>query len=383
MVWFKAGIVTAVDRINAAGGIDGKQVEIVYADTGSMDVATCLQRLTELREAGCVAIMTQTETGAIQWAQENKMPVVIFSNISTDETIVNYNDYVFFSGLNAWGLSKVLAQETAGKQRFNNFVFVGVDQPCTIDAENLLIYESRKLNPDFHIISSYRMGWDDDKFATIVSTIMSLPERPDMILQQGGGPNFVSFAQQASLYGLFDQCDIYNDLTTDTSTAATLVEAGTFPYGKTHGISLLQWWDKSDPEIQKFVDDYHSASLKLGRTQLEPSDSGYTCYLGAMSILKAVEYCVANGKNYADGGELAGAMTKISWRSFSGEHRYRDFDHMLTYDAYYVTSVDGGAEFGNYPVGTNAVRFTPDQYLPALEDMKIYAAQLGYSGRFK
>jgi ABC-type branched-subunit amino acid transport system substrate-binding protein len=383
MVWFKTGIIAAADTINVAGGINGKQVEIVYGDTGSGDIATCLQRLTELKEAGCVAIIAQTESGGMQWAQENKMPVVILSNTSTDETIVNYNDYAFFSGLNAWGLSKMLVAETVGKQKFNDFVFVGVDEACTIDAENLLIYEGKKLNPNFHIISSYRMGWDDDKFATIVSTIMSLPKQPDMILQQGGGPNFVSFAQQSSLYGLFDQCDIYNDLTTDTSTAATLVEAGTFPYGETHGISLLQWWDKSNPEIQEFVDVYHKASLKLGRTELEPSDSGYTCYLGAISILKAADYCIANGTDYTKGDELANAMMKISWKSFSGEHRYRDFDHVLTYDAYYVTSADGGAEFGHYPIGTDVVKFTSDEYLPALEDMKVYAAQLGYPNRFK
>jgi hypothetical protein len=75
-------------------------------------------------------------------------------------------------------------------------------------------------------------------------------------------------------------------------------------------------------------------------------------------------------------------MLKISWTTFSGEHAYRDFDHVLTYDAYYVTSADGGKEFGHYPIGAKVVKLTAKEYLPTLEDMKTYAARLGYPDRF-
>jgi branched-chain amino acid transport system substrate-binding protein len=381
MVWFKTGIVQAVDEINSSGGIDGKQVEIIYGDVGARDGSIGKQRLTELKERGCVAFIAHAEDGAMQWAVENKKPVILYSNTSTQETIVNYNKYAFFTGLNAWGMAKAIATETAGKQGFNSFVFVGVDEACTVDAENLLIFEGKKLNPKFHMIASYRMGWDDDKFATIVSTIMSLPEQPDMILQQGGGPNFVSFAQQASLYGLFEYCDVYNELPTNVGTASSLVEAGTYPYGEIHGLSLLQWWETDNPEIQAYTDAYHKASLKLGDTVLEPSDPA--CYLGTLAILKAVRYCVDNNMDYNDGDVMADAITKISWTSFAGEHKFRDFDHTLTYDVYFVTSADGGEKFSHYPIGANAQKLTADQYLPTLEDMKIYAREIGYPDRFK
>ena len=65
-----------------------------------------------------------------------------------------------------------------------------------------------------------------------------------------------------------------------------------------------------------------------------------------------------------------------------GEHYFRDFDHMLTYDAHYVTSADGGEAFDYYPIGADEVKYTAEEYLPSLEDMKIYAEQLGHADRF-
>ena len=382
MGWSRAGVMMAVDEINEAGGINGKQVELIIKDLGGADTATAMGRLDEMKEEGAVAIMTTTTTNAAQWSSENKLPVILTNNISTEETIINYNPYTFFVGLNAWGVSKMIANETVGKQGYESFSYIGVDQACTVDAENLLIYEGQKINPDFHIIDSYRMNYDDDKYSTIVATVMAETQQPDFILQQGGGATFSGLVQQGNMYNMYDQYDIYTDLTVEASAVNSLVETDSYPYGHIHGISILQWWDTENQEIQDWVNRYREISEEVIGERLEPSDSALYCYLGMKSILMAVQACDDAGEDYTDPDVLAAALCETSFSDFQGEHTFRDFDHMLTYDAYYVTGVDGGEEFQNRPIGGETVKYSPEEWLPAYEDMVIYAEQLGYPDRF-
>lgn len=382
MVWSRAGVYMAVDEFNEAGGINGKQVELVVKDLGNADVATSMGRLDEMKEEGCVAIMTTTTTNAAQWSSENHLPVVLTNNISTEETIINYNDYTFFCGLNAWGISKMIANETVGKLGFKSFSYIGVDQACTVDAENLLVYEGKKLDPEFDVLDSYRMNYDDDKYSTIVATVMAETEQPDFILQQGGGATFSGLVGQGNMYNMYDKYDIYTDLTVEASAVNSLVETDSYPFGHIHGISILQWWDKENEEVQAWIDRYHQISTEVIGEQLEPSDSSFYCYLGMKALLTAIKACDDAGQDYSDPDVLRAAMCEASFTDFQGEHSFRDFDHMLTYDAYFITGVDGGEEFDGRPIGGDAVKYTPDQWLPALEDMKIYAETLGYPDRF-
>lgn len=382
MVWSRAGVNMAVQEFNDNGGINGRKVELVIKDLGNADVATAMGRLDEMKEEGCVAIMTTTTTNAAQWSSENHLPVLLTNNISTEETIINYNDYTFFCGLNAWSVSKMIAKETVGKQGFKSFSYIGVDQACTVDAENLLIYEGQKLNPDFHIIDSYRMNYDDDKYSTIVATVMAETEQPDFILQQGGGATFSGLVNQGNMYNMYERYDIYTDLTVEASAVDSLVETNSYPFGHIHGISILQWWDLDNPEVAAWVEKYHNVSKEVIGEQLEPSDSALYCYLGMKALLSAIKACDDAGKDFTDPEVLAAALCETNFSDFQGTHTFRDFDHVLTYDAYYVTGVDGGEKFNGRPIGGSTVRYSPEEWLPAYEDMVIYAKKLGYPNRF-
>lgn len=381
MVWSRAGVNMAIQEFNEAGGINGKPVELIVKDLGGADVATAMSRLDEMKEAGCVAIMTTSTTNAAQWTSENHLPVIITNNNSTVETIKNYNDYTFFCGLNAWGISKMIAKETVGKLGFKSFTYIGVDQDCTVDAKNLLIYEGKKINPNFFMMEDYTMNYDDDKYATIISTLMSAKESPDFILQQGGGATFSGLVNQGNMYNMYSKYDIYTDLTVEASAVDSLIETNSYPFGHIHGISILQWWDQ-DPEIQAWINKYHEVSKEVIGEQLEPSDSSFYCYLGMKSLLNAIKACDSDGNDYSDPEMLVKYLCEASFSDFQGEHHFREFDHQLTYDAYYVTGVDGGDSFNGRAIGGNTVKYTADEWLPAKEDMEIYAVQLGYPNRF-
>lgn len=384
LIWSRVGGYLAVEEINANGGIRGHRLELVKADIGGADTATAMLRMTELKEQGCVAITTTTTTNPAQWAAEEKIPTFVMNNYSTQLTIANYNDYLFFGGLNAWGIVKILALAAVGEEGHESFAYIGVDTDDTVDAENCFLLEGQKINPNFKKVASYRMDYNDDKYSTIVSTVMSQPEQPDMILQQGGGANFLGFVQQGNMYNMYDRYHAYSDLVVDASAVTALVQSGEYPYGNIHGTCFLRTWDTANAEVAAWVQAYKDLSREMNDgIELVPSGAALCQYLNIKTIAKALEHCIDNGLDYNDGDVLCDALTQVSWEDCFGEHLFRDFDHVLTFDGWYVTSTDGGEEFDHFPIGNaDDICYGWEEWLPSLEDMKTYAAQMGYPDRF-
>lgn len=384
--FFQIGWEVAGQQINKAGGIDGKQVEFVLFDPAN-DAAQVPQRLTDAKSQGCVAAIfacgDDLAPAAATWADSNKFPVAIMSNTSTEITLKHFSEYAFNCGLNAWSFAKILALAAVKDAGKKNFIFCGTDGAATIDAENLLLLEGQKINPDFKDLNSYRVNADDSQFSTIISSIAAA--KPDMVLQQGGGPTFVAFAQQGNLFGLFNVTDVYNDFVVDTSTNSSLAASGAYPYGKTHGIFLLPFWDNTmmDPQLQSFCKDYMANQIAVDSKYVAPADAGLSCYRCAMSIFTGLQDCVKNGKDYTNSEVLADAIKNMSWTDSTGTHKFRDLDNQLTFDIYYGTSTQTGSEaYQGNPVATDIKVYIADQVLPTEQEMKDYAAKLGVTDRF-
>lgn len=384
--YFMNGWEVAAEQVNAAGGIDGKQIEIKVYDPEN-DASMIGQRCTDAKNDGCVAIVfaygDDMAPAAGQWALTNHFPVMMMPNTSTEVTIKNWSDYAFNCGLNAWSFAKVLAKAAVQDEGKKNFVFCGTDGAATIDAENLLLLEGQKIDPDFSCLASYRVSSDDSQFSNIISSIASTA--PDMVLQQGGGPTFVAFAQQGLMFGLFDNSDVYNDFVVDTSTNSSLAEAGQFPYGHTKGMYLLNFWDESqmDENIKGFCDNYMNNPISQENGYVAPSDAGLSCYRCVKSIALGAQSCVDAGTDYTDPQTLTDAIAQISWTDSTGEHHFRELDNQLTFDYYYGVSTQEGSEaYNNSPIATDIVAYTADEVLPTEEEMKAYAETLGVTDRF-
>lgn len=386
MAFFQIGWEAAAEEFNAAGGIDGKNIEFILYDPQN-DAAQVSQCLTDAKNDGCVAALfalgDDLAPTAAEWADANQFPVALQSNTSTELTIKHYSNYIFNVGPNAWSFAKILADAAVGREGKTNFVFCGTDGAATIDAENLLILEGQKINPSFTMLNSYRVSADDSEFSNIIANIASTA--PDMVLQQGGGPTFVAFAQQGNMFGLFNVSDVYNDFVVDTSTNSPLAETGEFPYGHTKGIFLLNFWDKSamDENIAGFCDNYMNNPLTTQNGYVAPSDSGLSCYRGVKAIALGIQACVDAGIDYTDSQALAEAIAGISWTDSTGEHVFRELDHQLTFDVYYGVSTDENSEaYGGNPLAADIITYSAADVLPTKQEMADYAATLGVTDRF-
>lgn len=97
------GVKLAVKEINAAGGVLGKQLEIVQADNASKseESTRAAQKLiTSDKVVAMIGPVTSTNTlGAVPVAQEKKIPLITTSatnpKVTVDERTQKVNDYIF------------------------------------------------------------------------------------------------------------------------------------------------------------------------------------------------------------------------------------------------------------------------------------------------
>ncbi len=375
--WLMASLEATQAYVNGNGGIDGKKLIYTLYDPES-DASTLKQRLTDIKNSGAVLAIAGVNDAlapaAAQWASENEYPVFLTSNTSTEITLGNYSDYAFSMGKNAWGFGKILALHCVGKEGKKNFCFVGTDGAATIDAENFLLYEGKKIDPNFEMLGSFRINFNDTEFSNIIAAATAL--NPEMVLQQGGGPNFVSFCQQASLFGLFDFCDVYNDLVTDASTNQPLIEGDEFPYGKTHGITTLPFWDikNMDEDLQYYYDLWSKTEIATTNGYLV-SEHALNYYNIMKCMLLAVDDCVKNGKDYNDPKVLTEAISNVKWSDYNGNHYFRTgIDNQFVSNLYYGTSAYSDEYPGVAICGPDWETYSGEEFLPSAEEMKAWAA---------
>ncbi len=380
--YFEIGL-RLVKKMFADAGLDENSVEFVLRDQGE-DGSVLKQRMTELKEAGCVGIIAAIADDfgpvAAQWAGENSVPVLFCSNYSTEMTITNYSDYIFGTGLNAWGFIKVLAQEAVGKRGIKNYAYVGTDGAGAADAENILLYEGQKINPDFHCVASYRMSQTETDFSTIIATLMSQEEKPQMTLQQGGNA-VISFVMQAGMYDYYSISSVWSDVIIMPFVVPTLVNAGVYNFDGSFGATPLAWWDD---DFADYCEAFRTVGKEVYDTDYQPVEYSMYLYWAGEALLNAIQTARAENIDITDGQVLKGLLENVSFTDFGSEHHFRDFDHQLTMDLFFVDAVDSGEEHDHLamPADVTAVH-SADDYLPTMEEMKTYGIEkLGVTDRF-
>ena len=366
--WSHVGYELAVKQINESGGINGRPIVIVPKDTGN-DPAITVERMTELKDEGVVAIVGPSSDSlapaAAQWAMENKMVVITQGTSSTKVSVENANPYFFSSGFNAWQIGKLLAMHCVGEKGFESMVFVGTDGAAPNDVRHFFLEEARKINPNFKDLGDFRVSTSNTEFSTIISAIMAA--NPDMVLGGIAGPLFISFVQQAELFGMFDTIDYYGWYTTDASNTQGFKE--NYPAGHTHGIIALPFWFE-DEKSKAFVEAWMATGEELGYGVIYPADLGYGSYNAFMSLAEALK--IAEDFS-ADA--IAEAMLKIKVDLPYGRPAYyREFDHMLITDVWYGDTAWG--EGWEIPIAVNLVEYGEETY-PSEEDFFAHAEKVG------
>lgn len=371
VAWAEAGAELAVKEINDAGGIKGKQVVLVYRDTGN-DPSNVAQRSTELLSEGVVAILGPKGDGeaptAAQWAETNKFPMVTPCTMNTRVTIENASKYMFSCGFNAWAIGNMNALYAKDKG-YKTAYFVGLDGGASADSRDFFV---RAMGDDFKLLGSSQVSSSSTEFSNIISSIVG--RDPDVIISSTSGPNFVSFINQGRMFGLWNIADYLGWYTTDSTNNTALAEAGTYPYGKVHGVSLWPFWMSEIEGNDEMVAAYEQIGEDMYNMTTLPSDMGYTWYIGIKAIAAALE----STEDWSPEG-VTKALETVRFDTIYGKNLgFRDFDHVMNHTYYYVTAVEDTTGTWSIPVGETLYTYEAEEVLPSKEELQAYAEENGY-----
>jgi len=248
------GVKLAMDEINAAGGVNGRKLEIVTRDEQlKPDVAVALAR--ELITAEKVDVLlgplgSNTALAVSEVARENK--ILNFSPSASADAITGAkgHKYIFqlssTSDMDAKRFASILKRQGAKK-----VCFTGWDYAYSTD---LFTNLRKELPADIQVTREYLLKLGTSDYNTLISQLMADPCDTVMNMFFSGG--FISLVKQAEPFGLFKAKKFVSGGNNgDYNIAEALKDK--FPEGMWTFSNDL-WYLDTTPEMKR----YHEAMAK-------------------------------------------------------------------------------------------------------------------------
>ncbi len=363
--FFAPGLYYAINEINAAGGIDGKQVEWVYRDTQG-DASNLTQKLNELKDEGVVAIVGPDSDAmapaAAKWAEANQIVLVSPSTMSTTVALEAHSDYFFTAGLNAWAIINAINSDISDKN-YENYVVIGTDGGSSDDFIKL---SAQTFDAEQSKTVQVTTGTTD--LSSVVMSLMG--DDPDFSISSISATTWTSFFAQASQLGMYDEIMNYGWEFIDS----LYTEIGEdYPAGHFRGV--LGWPHCiQDTEEQQAMT---AAFLQIAQDEFDmtasPGAQMMMWYIAGQSIIEALKIAGADCTTDA----LIDALENIDFATpWADSISYRAMDHALVMPYTFATAVWDDQEAGTVKL-EDVIVMDANELLPSYEDYQSYAETYG------
>jgi branched-chain amino acid transport system substrate-binding protein len=315
----KAALDMFFEETNAAGGVLGKQIELIIRDSKlKPDIGATAARELILSEK-CDFLIGPTSSGVAKAvtnvAKEFKKIIYFHTSNTEDLTTKDFHPYMFQvvpnTGIEGRGISTYLA-----KSPYRRVSFIGPDYAYGHTQWESFQEHLLKLNPDVKILKAVWPKQGETNFAPYIPALMA--ENPEVIYTNLWGGNLSTFIKQAIPYGLFKKATVTSlfDLDLLRATGADMPE-GLLGYAR------LPFYAVDTPEMKAFVDKYYKKYNQW------PSDWACMAYDGMLAITTAIEKAQS-----IDSDEVVKALEGMHWKSLRGDRYIRAEDHMANVGIY-------------------------------------------------
>lgn len=357
-----------VQNLNEAGGINGHKVELVYKDNQGNPTITA-QRLDELLDENVSAVigpfMDTCGPAAAQWATENKIPVVMCCALSTEIGMANASDYVFCAGSSAWAWAKVFAKAVK-EAGYENVYYVGNEGGVPDDVYNFFWEEMAKLDSTVKNAGSVRLSGTESDLSSVITSVMS--SKPDTIVTSLTGGGAITFIQQGSQFGLFDDSDLYGVYIAGADHTESI--GANFPAGK---IWSIDWFPIDFSFTQDWAKEIYEAAGNV-----IPNGASLNFYYACDAVCQAL--ATMDYDKRLDSDALVAAMETIKIKSpiDDTEVYFTDYSHQLVFPMYFCGTVFS-EDWGNIALcDENDYTVYGAESYPTEEEWRAKAAELGY-----
>jgi len=303
-----------VEKINAAGGILGNQVEVITRDDKyKADIA--LGEAKELLIKEEVDILMGSINSAIALAisdlcKKEKVPYIVSFSKSDNITGAKGHRYVFAVTENTAMIGKAGAEALA-KKPYKNYWIAGDDYEYGHAVGGDVWAYLQKLRPDVKLLGEtwWKVGTPD--FTSYITAIQAA--KPDAVIVATGGAGCIPFLKAAKATGFAAQVPIFMHTATELSTLKAIGPDA--PEGVMGTANYMFYY----PDTQANKDFVKEFKAKYNR---EPAVGAYYGYLAANFIKSA--YAKA-GK--VDKEAFIDALEGMKVTGPLGEVEMRAFDH--------------------------------------------------------
>jgi branched-chain amino acid transport system substrate-binding protein len=351
---YKKGMELALEEINAAGGVNGRKLELVSRDDGGTpgDAVRVAEELLSREKANVLMGTFASNVGlAVANLAAQRKVLFLASEPLTDKLVwENGNRYTFRLRPSTYMQTAMLIPQAAklGKKRwaivYPNYEY---GQSATASFKKLL----SQAQPGAEFVAEQAPALGKIDAGAVVQALADA--KPDAIFSSLFAADLQKFVREGNTRGLFKRVAVVNLLAGEPEYLDTLKDET--PEG--WWVTGYPWEEINTPEHKRFRDAYQKRWKDYPR---QGSVVGYTAiYTVANAIRKAKS---------ADTEKLIEALKGLEMQSPFGPIRWRPIDHQSTMGAYVgqLSKKNGKGVMVNWHYADGAKFQPPDQEIRAL-----------------
>lgn len=314
----------AVDEINAAGGIMGKQVELVWKDSQSNPKVSA-QNVTDLIDKDGVKMVFGGSSSGVAVAvgdvcQQKSIPFFGTLTYSTSTTGISGHRYTFRECYDSWMGAKVLAKYLNANYAGKKYMYITADYTWGWTTETSMRTLTNTADIAAHKGVLTPLGTSDFSKELGLAKMV----KPDVLVLVLFGDDMVNAIRQATAMGLKASCQIVVPNIT-----LGMAEGGG-PKVMEGVVGALPWcwrvpYEYNYARGKKFVEDY------AARYSRYPSTSGASAY----TILYEYKSAVERAQSF-DSPKVVKALEGHTYTLLKDAQNWRDFDHQSVQTVYAV-----------------------------------------------
>lgn len=317
---YKKGMELAVEEVNAAGGVFGRKLEVVYRDDNG-NPGDAVRAAEELLSRERVHLLMGTFASNVglavsDLARQRKVLFIASEPLTDKITWQEGNRYTFRLRPSTWMQTAMLVPDAARLRKkrwaivYPNYEY---GQAATEAFKNLL----RKAQPDVTFVSEQATPLGKIDAGAVAQALADA--RPDAIFSSLFGPDLARFVREGNTRGLFKGREVFNLLGGEPEYLDPLKDET--PEG--WYVTGYPWYGIKSPAHQKFLDAYRKRWNDYPRAG---SVVGYATLMSAVTALKTA--------GSLDSEKLVPAMEGLNVETPFGRITYRAIDHQSTFGAY-------------------------------------------------
>jgi len=317
---YKKGMELAVEETNAAGGVFGRNLEIVFRDDNG-NPGDAVRAAEELLTREHVHFLLGTFASNVglavaDLARQRKVLFIAAEPLTDKITWQNGNRYTFRLRPSTWMQTSMLVPD-AVKLKKKRWAIVYPNYEYGQSATEAFKALLKKAQPDVEFVTEQATPLGKIDSGAVVQALIDA--KPDAIFSSLFGPDLSRFVRDGNTRGLFKNIAVFNLLAGEPEYLDALKdEAPTGWY-----VTGYPWYAINTPEHAKFLAAYQKRWKDYPRAG---SVVGYATVLSAVAAMKKA--------GSLDSEKLVAAMQGLQLDSPFGRITYRALDHQATMGAY-------------------------------------------------